>query len=211
MISKKALLLVDLQNDFCPGGNLAVNEGDKVIPIANELQNFFDLIIATKDWHPKDHMSLAINHPNHQVGDVICVDGLNQVLWPVHCLQNSKGAEFHVDLNTEKIKKVFHKGIDKKIDSYSAFFDNAHKRSTGLSDYLYEQNINEIYIMGLATDYCVKYTALDAIHLGLITNVIIDGCRGVELQAGDTEKAITEMVKAGVVIVNSSCLIKPKV
>lgn len=201
---KKALIMVDLQNDFCTGGNLAVPEGDQVIPIANSLQDYFDLIIATQDWHPQDHTSFASNHPESSIGDVIEIERDMQVLWPDHCIQNTRGAAFHPDLNTSKIRKIFHKGIDKKIDSYSAFFDNAHLRSTGLGDYLLEHDIKDIYILGLATDYCVKFTTLDAIHLGFNVTVIADACRGVELKSGDVASACQEMAAAGVKFVQSS-------
>lgn len=198
MTAKKALIMVDLQNDFCRGGHLAVPGGDEVITLANQIQPHFDLVIATQDWHPHDHMSFAINHPDYGIGDVIIVDDIPQVLWPEHCIQQSKGAEFHPELETQHIHKIFHKGIDKKIDSYSAFFDNAHKRKTGLGDYLREENVSDVYIMGLATDYCVKYSALDAIHQGFNVFVIKDACRGVELNPGDIEHAYAEMQAAGV-------------
>lgn len=203
---KKALILVDLQNDFCPGGNLAVSGGHEVIPLANALQPHFELIIATQDWHPHDHMSFAINHPGVGVGDVIEVDGLQQVMWPAHCVQGSQGAEFHSELNTTRITKIFHKGIDQKIDSYSAFFDNAHLRSTGLGDYLQEQQVDEVYICGLATDYCVKYSALDAVKLGFTVNVIQDACRAVELKTGDADKAYADMRDAGVKLIMSEAI-----
>lgn len=204
MTTKNALIMVDLQRDFCKGGSLHVPDGDSVIPLANKLQAYFEVIIATQDWHPQDHMSFATNHPNQKVGDQITVDNMLQVLWPVHCVQNSEGAQFHPDLDTTKIKKIFHKGIDKKIDSYSAFFDNARQRSTGLADYLREQAIKGIYIMGLATDYCVKFSTLDAIYLGFKTYVIEDACRGVELNAGDVSDAVNEMRAAGAILIKSA-------
>lgn len=208
MLKKKALIMVDLQNDFCKGGNLAVPDGDAVVSLANQLQPYFDLVIATQDWHPQDHMSFASNHDEAKIGDLIEVDNMSQVLWPDHCIQNSKGAAFHPELDLRSVSKVFHKGINKKIDSYSAFFDNAHKRSTGLGAYLHEQNVEEIYIMGLATDYCVKYSSLDALHLGFIVHVIIDGCRGVELKEGDIESSIEEMRKAGAHIIHSKQILE---
>lgn len=198
MTHKKALIMIDLQNDFCHGGSLAVPGGDEVISKANQLQANFDLVIATLDWHPHDHMSFAPNHPNCGVGDMITVDDMQQILWPIHCVQGTKGAEFHADLNTQKVSEFFHKGVDKKIDSYSAFFDNAHKRSTGLGDYLRQHEVEDVYIMGLALDYCVKYSALDAKHLGFNVFVIEDACRGVELHEGDVAKAREEMLAAGV-------------
>ena len=171
--------------------------------MANKLQSYFDLIIATQDWHPEDHISFATNHPNKVVGDVIQVDHLPQVLWPDHCIQYSKGAQFHPKFDTHKIHKIFHKGIDKNIDSYSAFFDNAKKRSTGLSAYLKVQGVTEIYIVGLATDYCVKFSALDAIELGFRTTVFQDAMEGVNLQPYDSKQAIDIMRQAGARILES--------
>ena len=208
MTKKKALILVDLQNDFCAGGNLAVPGGDEVIPLANKLQPCFDLVIATQDWHPADHMSFATNHPEYGVGDTIVVDDIPQVLWPDHCVQHGKGAQFHPDLDTHKITKIFHKGTDKKIDSYSAFFDNAHKRSTGLADYLHAEGVEDVYIMGLATDYCVKYSALDAVHQGFKVSVMMDACRGVGLKPHDIEEAWSEMQAAGVTLIQSKDVIE---
>lgn len=199
--TKTAFIMVDLQNDFCHGGNLEVPEGDAVVPLANQLQEYFDLIIATQDWHPEDHMSFASNHTGKKVYDVITINQLQQVLWPDHCVQNTHGAAFHPQLKTAKIQKIIFKGTDKSIDSYSAFFDNAHLRSTGLADYLREQQIDIIYIMGLATDYCVKYSCLDAIECGFQVYLIEDACRGVELHSGDIANAIQEMKKAGVKVV----------
>ncbi len=206
--NKTALILVDLQNDFCEGGNLAVAEGDAVVPLANQLQPYFDVVVATKDWHPKDHMSFASNHPGYKVGDIILVRDISQILWPDHCVQDSQGAEFHPELDTSHVHKVFFKGVDKTIDSYSAFFDNAHLRETGLANYLQAQNVKEIYIMGLATDYCVKYSCLDAAHLGFNVHVIQDACRGVELAPGDTDYAFREMQSVGVKLVTSEQILE---
>ncbi len=195
---KKALIMVDLQNDFCPGGALAVPEGDAVIALANQLQQKFDFVVATKDWHPADHVSFASQHAGKKIGDIIPVHGLDQVLWPDHCVQNSSGAEFHPKLNTAKIRRLFYKGIDSNIDSYSAFFDNEHLRSTGLGDYLLLEKVTDIYVLGLATDYCVKFSCLDAINLGFQVHLMIEGCRGVELNPGDVTQAIDAMEQAGV-------------
>lgn len=200
---KKALILVDLQNDFCAFGALAVDEGNLVIPIANQLMNEFELIVATQDWHPANHGSFAANHPWRKPGQVIELHGLQQVLWPIHCVQDSFGAEFVKELNTEKITKIFPKGTDPEIDSYSGFFDNGHRKATGLGDYLKEQAVSEVYVMGLATDYCVKFTALDALELGFKTYLILDGSRGVNLQDGDVDKAVEEMKDKGVSIINA--------
>jgi nicotinamidase/pyrazinamidase len=169
---------------------------------------YFDLVIATQDWHPSDHMSFASNHPDRRVGEKIIVKGMDQVLWPIHCVQDSPGAEFHPDLNTRKFARIFHKGVDKTIDSYSAFFDNAHLRSTGLAEYLRSENVEEIYVMGLATDYCVKFSALDARQLGFKVLLIEDGCRGVELNSGDIANSLTEMQEAGVELIHSSDILK---
>jgi nicotinamidase/pyrazinamidase len=201
-----ALILVDLQNDFMPGGALPVPHGDEVIPVANEVQDKFDLVVATKDWHPSDHGSFAANHPGKKSGDRVMLDGIEQILWPVHCVQNTKGAEFAAAFDTSRIAQVFHKGTERNIDSYSTFFDNAHRRHTGLAHYLEKRGIKDIYLMGLALDYCVKYSALDARHLGLNTYVIVDGCRGIELEPGDIDRALDDMKRAGAVLLKSSQL-----
>jgi nicotinamidase/pyrazinamidase len=201
-----ALIIVDLQNDFLPGGALPVPHGDEVIPLANELHRRFDLVLATQDWHPPDHGSFAANHPGKKPGDRIMLDGIEQILWPVHCVQNTHGAEFAPSFDTSRIAHVFHKGIDPRIDSYSTFFDNAHRRHTGLAHYLEKRSIKDIYLMGLVLDYCVKYSALDAHHLGLNTHVILDGCRGIELESGDIDRALDEMRRAGATILKSADL-----
>lgn len=200
---KKALILVDIQNDFIPGGSLAVAHGDEVVPVANRMEGKFDLVVATQDWHPANHGSFASNQDSHKPGDVIQLAGLPQVLWPDHCVQGSHGAEFHRDLDMTKVARVFRKGTDPSIDSYSGFFDNGHKRATGLGDYLRDEQVTDVYVLGIATDYCVKFTALDAAQLGFTTHLIEDGCRGVELHSGDIAKAIDEMRNAGVDITNS--------
>jgi len=205
----KALILVDIQNDFVPGGALAVPEGDKIIPIVNRLQEHFDLIVATQDWHPAGHGSFASNHKGKKTGDIVDLEGLTQILWSDHCIQETRGAEFVPDLDTSRFAKVFHKGTDLSIDSYSTFFDNAHRKSTGLENFLKEKGVNEIFIAGLATDYCVKYSALDAIQLGFRTFVIEDACRGVNLLPGDAEKAIEEMQNAGAIIIPSQGILNP--
>ena len=201
-----ALLVVDIQNDFLPGGALAVADGDQVIPIANRLMDCFALVLATQDWHPAHHGSFAANHPGRQPGEVIDLNGITQILWPVHCVQGSPGAAFSTQIRADRFHKIFKKGIDPGIDSYSGFFDNGWRRSTGLAEYLKERNVDEIFICGLATDYCVKFSALDSISSGLHTSVIEDGCRGVDLKPGDSAAAIAEMRKSGVSIVDSSML-----
>lgn len=202
----KALIIVDLQNDFLPGGALPVPHGDEVVPVANELQRHFHLVVATKDWHPPDHGSFAANHKRKNPGDRIILDGIEQILWPVHCVQNTHGAEFAPSFDTSRIAHVFHKGVDPLIDSYSTFFDNAHRRHTGLAHYLKERSIKDIYLLGLALDYCVKYSALDARELGFNTHIILDGCRGIDLEPGDINRALDEMKAVGAVFLKSSQL-----
>ena len=199
-----ALIIVDLQNDFLPDGALPVPHGNEVIPIANELQRKFELVLGTKDWHPANHGSFAENHKGKKPGDRIILDGIEQILWPVHCVQNTRGAEFSPAFDTSRIAHVFHKGVDPLIDSYSTFFDNAHRRHTGLAHYLQERSIKDIYLLGLALDYCVKYSALDARQLGLNTHVVLDGCAGIDLEPGDINRALNEMKCAGAKILKSS-------
>ncbi|PHN06211.1 bifunctional nicotinamidase/pyrazinamidase [Flavilitoribacter nigricans] len=203
----KALILIDLQNDFCPGGALAVREGDQTVSIANQLLDQFDLVVATQDWHPIAHESFAAHHAGKTPGEVIDLHGLPQVLWPIHCVQGSFGAEFVRELNTSKIQHVFNKGTDPAIDSYSGFFDNGHRKATGMGDFLKEKGVDTIYIMGLATDYCVKFTALDALQLGFSTYLITDGCRGVNLQEGDSENALKELSEKGAKLIESKDLL----
>jgi nicotinamidase/pyrazinamidase len=192
-----ALLLIDLQTDFLPDGALPVAGGDEVIPVANRLLPGYELVVATQDWHPADHKSFASQHPGREVGERIILDGLEQILWPDHCIQHTPGAAFAAGLDTSRIDHVVYKGTDRNIDSYSGFFDNAHRRSTGLAEYLREQGAGEVHVMGLATDYCVKFTVLDALGLGFHTVLLSEGVRGVELQPGDCQRAIDEMRTAG--------------
>jgi len=202
----KALILVDIQNDFVPGGALPVPEGDRIIPLVNALQSKFDLVIATQDWHPRNHGSFTANHPNKKPGDQINLNGLPQILWPVHCVQNAPGAALVPALDTRRISRIFQKGTDPGIDSYSALFDNGHLKATGLGEFLKQRGVTDVFLAGLATDYCVKFTALDAIQLGFKTHVIEDACRGVNLKPDDVAMAIEEMKAAGVQITNSSNL-----
>lgn len=199
----KALVIVDVQNDFCPGGSMGVKDGDKIIPLINNLQKKFEIIVATQDWHPKDHVSFALNH-NKKPGEIITTGGNKQILWPIHCVQKTKGAEFHPKLDTSRFNEIFKKGIDKNVDSYSGFFDNDHKKATGLGEYLKKIGVIDVFILGLATDYCVKYTALDAVNLGFNTSVIMDGCRGVNLKKGDVDIAIKEMIASRISIIKST-------
>jgi nicotinamidase/pyrazinamidase len=193
-----ALILVDVQNDFVPGGALPVSEGGQIVPIVNRLQAQFDLVVATQDWHPANHGSFAANHPGKKPGEVIDLDGMRQILWPVHCVQNSAGAAFVPALNMKQVAEVFQKGTDAQIDSYSGFFDNGHRKATGLADFLKARKVTDVFIAGLATDYCVKFTALDAVGLGFKTHLVKEACRGVDLMPGDVAKAVLEMREAGV-------------
>jgi nicotinamidase/pyrazinamidase len=189
--SNSALILVDIQNDFCPGGSLAVADGDRIVPVVNELQERFALVVATKDWHPPGHTSFVS-------------------LWPPHCVQETAGAEFVAGLDTSRLARVFLKGTDMEVDSYSGFYDNEHRRATGLGDYLKARGVTQVVIAGLATDYCVKFTALDAVMLGFDTTVVADACRGVEVQEGDTARALEEMAAAGIHITESRQLLEAR-
>jgi nicotinamidase/pyrazinamidase len=194
------LLLIDIQNDFMPGGALAVPGGDEIIPIVNELMPGFDLIVATQDWHPADHGSFALNHPGKAVFQLIDLDGLQQTLWPVHCVQNTGGALFAPSLETRRIERVFTKGLNPRIDSYSGLFDNGHRASTGMGEWLKARGVTKLAVAGVATDYCVKFTVLDALAEGFEVELIAKACRGVNLNAGDVQRAIEEMRNAGAVI-----------
>ena len=180
----KALIIVDVQNDFCPGGSLPVPEGEKVVPVINKLRSKFDFVIATKDWHPKNHASFASNNPGKKPGDVIELHGKPQILWPDHCVQETRGSDFKNGLDIRSNDIVIVKGTDPQIDSYSGFFDNEKKSKTELGDILKNKKVDMIYIAGIATDYCVKATALDGLSLGYMVFVIEDAVRGVNLKPG---------------------------
>ena len=199
----EALILVDLQNDFLAGGALAVPRGDEMLPVANALVPLFPLVVATQDWHPPDHESFADNHPGKKPGDEIDLRGLRQVLWPRHCVQGTPGAELAATLDTSRFAHVVRKGTDPRTDSYSGFFDNGYRQATGLGDLLRLAGATEVYVLGLATDYCVQATALDARRLGFRTHLVLDGCRGVDRRPGDAERAIDAMRKAEVSCVTS--------
>lgn len=200
----KALLIVDIQNDFLPAGALAVVDGDHIVPVVNELMPAYDLVVATQDWHPENHGSFAANHPGREVGEMIDLNGLDQVLWPVHCVEGTQGAEFAPDFNVDRLDHVVRKGGNPRIDSYSGFYDNDQQRGTGLMEYLEKQSVTEVHIVGLATDYCVKFTALDAVREGFQTTLLSDACRGVDLAPGDVEQAVAELREAGVRIATSN-------
>lgn len=197
-MTKTALILVDLQNDFMPGGALAVADGDATVEVANALMPGYDLVVATQDWHPADHLSFASNHQDRSPGQVLQLDGLEQVLWPVHCVQGSAGASFHSALHVGGIHEVIRKGADRRVDSYSGFFDNGKRQATGLGDLLRSNGVTAVHVMGLATDYCVKFTALDALDEGFDVHLIEHGCRGVNLSPGDAQLAVDDMLAAGV-------------
>lgn len=202
----KALLIVDLQNDFCPGGALAVPGGDQIVPTVNKLVNVFDAVIQTQDWHPAGHSSFASSHDGKEPYDTVEVDYGEQVLWPDHCVQGSMGAEFHPELNTLKTQVVIRKGFRKEIDSYSTFFENDQKTTTGLTGYLKQRGITDLYTVGLATDFCVKWSVLDGIDEGFNMHIVKDAVKGIDLN-GSLDAAWDEMKEKGVNIVTSDDLL----
>lgn len=206
-----ALIVVDIQNDFLPGGSLAVPGGDAIIPLVNELMPEYDLVVATQDWHPDDHGSFATNHPGKNPGETTDLAGLTQVLWPVHCVQATPGASFPETLQHQRFDHVVRKGTDPQIDSYSGFHDNGHRQPTGLAHLLRDNGVTAVHIVGLATDYCVKFTALDAVNEGFSTTLITDATRGVDLTPGDIDRALAEMQTAGVTLTTSDQLLSDTV
>ncbi len=202
----KTLILVDIQNDFLPGGALAVPEGDVIVPIVNRLMPRFDLVVATQDWHPADHGSFAANHAGKKPFENIELNGLPQTLWPVHCVQNTGGACFAPGLDTQRVARVFPKGMDPRVDSYSGLFDNGRRGSTGMAEWLKERGARDLWVCGLATDFCVKFTALDAVAEGFRVHLITDACRGIKLPEGSINAALAEMEAAGVQLVTSQDL-----
>lgn len=196
-----ALILVDIQNDFLPGGSLEVKAGYEIIPYINGIMDDFDIVVATQDWHPMDHGSFASNHPGKNIGEVIKLEGIDQILWPDHCIQHSKGAEFSRDLDMHRVQMIFHKGTDPKIDSYSGLYDNGHLKSTGLGEYMKAEGVTEVTCVGLAADYCLKFTALDAVKkFGFKTHVPVKGTKAVNINPDDFAKSLEEMKKAGVIV-----------
>lgn len=177
---KKALIIIDMQNDFLPDGNLAVPNGDEIIPIINKLIPQFELVIATQDWHPANHKSFASQHKGKDVFDVIDLNGLEQVLWPDHCIQGTFGAEFHSALNFNTVEAIFRKGMSSEVDSYSGFYDNGHLKSTGLTGYLKEKKIDELHFCGLAADYCVYFSIKDALKEGFNVVLLKDATRAID-------------------------------
>lgn len=191
----KALILVDIQNDFLPGGALAVSEGDKIIPVLNDLQPAFPLVVATQDWHPHNHGSFASSHPGKKEYEMGKLGGLDQVLWPDHCVQGEHGAEFSAALSTNAVEAIFRKGTNAGIDSYSGFFDNGKKKSTGLADYLKGRGVKQVYLGGLAADFCLGFTALDALGEGFEVFVIEDATRPIDPKGW--EKMKTQITSKG--------------
>lgn len=202
----KALLIVDIQNDFCPGGALAVPEGDRIIPVVNRLSQEFDAVLQTQDWHPAGHSSFASSHSGKNPYDTIELAYGTQVLWPDHCVQGTKGAEFHPDLETLRTDVVIRKGFRKSIDSYSTFYENDQKTATGLTGYLKERGITELVVTGLATDFCVKWSVLDGLKEGFAITVVEDAVAGIDID-GSVDAAWSEMTKAGASVVRSEDLL----
>ncbi len=199
----EALLIIDIQNDFCPGGALAVPGGNEVIPVINSLSEQFDVVIQTQDWHPRGHYSFASSRKGKTPFETVEMPYGEQVLWPDHCVQGTAGADFHPDLITIHSQLIIRKGFRREIDSYSAFFENDNKTTTGLSGYLRERGVTKLYMTGLATDFCVKWSALDGISEGFEVFVIEDAVRGIDLE-GSVEQAWLEMENAGAKIIASS-------
>lgn len=202
----KTLIITDVQHDFMPGGALGIPGANAIVPIINHLIPKFDHVLATQDWHPPHHISFAVSH-GKKVGEVIEVGDLKQILWPVHCVQNTHGADFVDGLHRDRIEAIFHKGTDPKIDSYSTFFDNARKRHTGLAEHLRKHNLKDLYFVGLATDYCILYSVLDALELGFNVWVIQDACRAINIHPADEEYAIEKMRKKGAKIILSDTVV----
>jgi nicotinamidase/pyrazinamidase len=200
----KALLIIDIQNDFLPGGALPVPEGDQVIPVINQLQPHFDVVVATQDWHPADHQSFASSHPGKNAFEVIKLEGFDQVLWPDHCVQGSPGADFAPALQQNRVEAIFRKGMSPEIDSYSGFYDNGHLKSTCLSEYLRSRNVTQVFVAGLAGDFCVYFTAKDALVEGFKTFLVEDACRPISQEGFDQAKA--DLRHRGGKIIQSSVL-----
>jgi nicotinamidase/pyrazinamidase len=204
LTKRDALLIIDVQNDFLPGGALAVSSGDQIIPIVNLLQSKFDFIVASQDFHPADHKSFAANNPGRKVGDIVDLNGLDQFLWPVHCVQGTTGADFSKALIHENWNKIFQKGMNSEVDSYSGFFDNAKRGDTGLSKFLKENQIERVFICGLALDYCVNFTALDSLNEGFETFLVTDATRPVNVMPTDGENSLRELGSAGIKLITSN-------
>lgn len=197
-----ALLLIDIQNDFLPGGALAVSGGDQIIPVVNALQNRFELVVATQDWHPATHKSFASAHPGNNVFEQIDLDGLPQVLWPDHCVQGTTGAELSPAVDWKRTEAIFRKGTNPDIDSYSGFYDNGHRKETGLAAYLKGRGVTTVFLAGLAADYCVYFSAKDALAEGFNVVLIEDATRAID--EGGYQKARKDLLEEGGRILQSS-------
>jgi nicotinamidase/pyrazinamidase len=206
-LKNSTLLVIDVQNDFCPGGRLAVKHGDEVIPVINALMPLFPRVAATQDWHPPGHVSFASSHRGKEVYGTVDVGGTRQVLWPDHCVQGSEGADFHPALERRFFSLILRKGFNPGLDSYSAFFENDRKTPTGLAFFLKGLGVEKVYLCGLATDYCVLYSATDALGLGFHVFLVEDAARGVDVPAGSEEKAIDTMRASGAAILHSRDLL----
>ena len=198
-----ALLVVDIQNDFCPGGRLAVPGGDEIVPVINGLASSFDHVLLTQDWHPEGHLSFASSHAGKQPYETTEVGYGEQILWPDHCIQGSRGAEFHPDLHVDRAELIIRKGFRREIDSYSAFFENDHRTPTGLTGYLRERGIDVLYIAGLATDFCVHWSAVDGRKQGLEVYVILDASRGIDT-GGSMEYGLRRMREVGAHLITAA-------
>jgi nicotinamidase/pyrazinamidase len=204
---RRVLIVVDVQNDFCPGGALQIKDGDSIIPLINRIMDRFDLVVATQDWHPQNQVSFASKNPGKNIYDQNNISGLAQTLWPDHCIQGTKGAEFHDDLDLSKFCLILRKGMNPLVDSYSAFIENDRNTETGLAGYLKALKVREIFICGLATDYCVNYSAMDSLRYGFKCNVIIDATRGVDLPEGSIGAVVSEMKDKGISVISSDDLL----
>jgi len=200
-----ALVLIDIQNDFCPGGALAVDQGDEIVEISNKIQEQFKIKIITQDWHPSTHKSFASNHEGKEPLSTVEMFYGQQVLWPNHCIQGTEGSKFHSKLITDSADLIIRKGFRPEIDSYSAFFENDQKTPTGLDGYLKSRGVNKIYLCGLALDFCVYFSAIDGAELGYNVNVIQDACRAIDLD-GSLEKSLNDMKSKGVKFLSTSDL-----
>jgi nicotinamidase/pyrazinamidase len=203
MKQNSALILVDMQYDFCPGGSLEVPEGDKVIPVANRISSLFSTVVASQDWHPEEHVSFASQHTGKNPFDTTKIDGREWTLWPDHCMQGTKGAELHDELDTTPVRLILRKGMQPRLDSYSVFFENDTKTTTGLASYLQGMGITEVYLCGLATDVCVYFSAMDAIRLGFSTHLVGDACAGIDQPEGSLDEALDHMKEIGVHLLTS--------
>lgn len=203
---KRALIIVDLQRDFCPGGALAVEEGDLIVEPVNRLAPGFDIVVATRDWHPANHVSFASSHPGRSIQETVDADGIAQVLWPDHCVQNSQGASFHPDFDPAPLDLILHKGTQVGLDSYSAFFENDHATPTGLEGYLRGRGVGQLFVCGLATDYCVFFSVMDALKLDFPVTLLTDCVRGVDFPQGNVAQRLQEMEEQEAVLIESDAL-----